>query len=100
MGRGQGVKRLRQGIVRTLTPHEVARGYVYVTQDSKLPEILETNCFEVEIDGQVYPQRRIDVSGRVFVSQIHLKKIGTSNDVRIIILSRKRLGIQVLGLSR
>ena len=56
-----------KGITRALTLHEIARGYIYVSQDRKLKEILDTTEFTVRIGNTKLENKRIDVSGRVHV---------------------------------
>ena len=94
MGIRQGVRRLRKGITRTLTRHELNRGYVYVTQDRELPEILNVKNFAVEIDGTLIEGRRISVSGRVHVKKGILGGIGTSSPVTIRVVSQRMLEIK------
>ena len=77
-----------------LTRHELNRGYVYVTQDRELPEILDVEDFSVEINGTLIESRRISVSGRVHVRRRILEAIGTSTPVTIRVVSQKMLEIK------
>ena len=94
MGKNQGIRRLRKGITRTLTRHELNRDYVYVSQDRELPEILDAKNFAVEIDGALIERRRISVSGRVHVKKAILGGIGTSTPVTIRVVSQGKLEIK------
>jgi hypothetical protein len=67
MPRGQGARRLAAGFTRRLTPSELKRGYVFISNDTSLSDILDTQNFDVEIQGKVLPNRRIDGSGRILV---------------------------------
>jgi len=95
MAPNQGVKRLKQGIFRNLSPHELARGYVYISMDKNLDDILDTNDFEVEIAGEVCSCRKIGSYGRVQIPIRLLKHIGTTGNMRIKLISRKRLSIGI-----
>ncbi len=92
MPRGQGRKRLRAGVRRPLTPHEWRRGYVYVSQDPTLEEILDTQCFTVVVAGKAIPNRRTDVSGRVHIPPSDLDALG-HGDVIIKVNSQRQLVI-------
>ena len=94
MGYNQGVSRLRGAFVRSLTPHEVKRGYIFISTDKNLPTILETNDFEVEIGGAIFSSRRLDVSGRVHVPRRILESIGTVRKLRFSLVSRQMLRIE------
>jgi len=94
MGLNQGVKRLSCGIVRRLSRHELARGYVFISLDKHLSKILDTKDFEVEIAGEICPRRRIDSQGRVQIPKRLLKNIGTTEEVHIRLVSRKRLNME------
>lgn len=73
MARGQGTHRLTAGFTRRLTHSELKRGYVFISNDKSLPDVLDTQNFEVDIEGQVLPKRHIDGSGRILVSRDLLK---------------------------
>ncbi len=96
MGTRQGVKRLREGIKRSLTPHELARGYVFISNDRHLDEVLDTRNFSVEVEGCSFPSRKLDVSGRFHIPRQYLEKIGKDNDVSITLISKNKLQINVL----
>jgi hypothetical protein len=100
MGYRQGVSRLRNGFVRCLTPHELRRGYVFVSNDRRLAEVLEANDFEVEIAGQTFPRRRLDVSGRFHVPRKVLENIGTSQELRFSLASSQKFKIELAGTSQ
>ena len=94
MGIRQGRKRLEQGITRKLTRHEIARGYVYVSQDRDLSDVLDVNNFTVIFDDTVVSNRRIDVSGRVHISRRLLTKVGLGRPITIRLTSKKYLEIE------
>ena len=98
MSSNQGVKRLYKGIVRSLYPHEIIRGYIFISKDKLLPMILDTNDFKVTIRNQVYFSRRIDVSGRVHIPRLLLRTIGTQQLLRIMLISRKEISIEPLEI--
>jgi hypothetical protein len=97
MGYKQGVSRLRNGFIRCLTRHELNRGYVFISNDKRLDEVLDTKDFEVEIGGQTFPKRRLDVSGRFHVPRKVLENIGTAQKLRFHLASRQMLKIQQAG---
>lgn len=94
MGYNQGVSRLREGFVRCLAPHEVKRGYIFISNDKNLPTILETSDFKVEVGGEPFSSRRLDVSGRVHVPRKVLESIGTVQKLRFSLASRQTLRIE------
>ena len=98
MGLNQGKNRLKRGIVRYLTPHEIKSGYVFISLDKHLSDILDVTDFEVHIFGRVFESRRIDVSGRVSISAILLKDIGPRRSLRIKRITRKRIDMDVLSV--
>lgn len=95
MGHRQGVNRLRNGFVRCLTPHELNRGYVFVSNDKRLTEVLDTKDFEVDVEGQTFTKRRLDVSGRFHVPRKILENIGTAQRLRFSLASRQRLKLKI-----
>lgn len=97
MASNQGVKRLKQGIFRHLKPHELARGYVFISMDKRLCEILDIKDFEVGIAGEICPSRKIDSYGRVHIPRHLLKNIGITEEVHIRLVSRKRLNMETVS---
>jgi len=75
-----------------LTPHERSRGYVYVSKDAAVNEILDVNCFIAEVVGKSFPNRRLDVSGRVHIPKTQLDALG-DGEVKIKVVSRTLLVI-------
>ncbi len=59
---------LRAGIRRTLTPSEVARGYIYISNDRSVRHILGTS-FVCRVGFRNLPARRLDGSGRMVVGR-------------------------------
>lgn len=94
MGYRQGVSRLQNSFVRCLAPHELKRGYIFVSSDKHLAEVLDTENFAAEIEGQTFPKRRLDVSGRFHVPRKVLEDIGTSQSLRFSLASRRNLKIE------
>ena len=94
MGYNQDVNRLSKGFVRCLAPHEIKRGYVFISNNKNLPTILETNDFEVEIGGTTFPSRRLDVSGRVHAPRRILESIGATQKLRFSLAPRQMLRIE------
>ena len=90
MPKGQA-RRLLAGVTRPLTRHEIARGYVYVSQDKGLGIALDA-WFSVEVNGKVFDDKRIDVSGRVHIPRAFLEALGDS-PVTIKIITRRQLRI-------
>lgn len=91
MARGPGIKRYVNGFTKRLTNSERKRGYVFISNDKLLPDILDTQNFEVEIEGQILPNRHIDKSGRIFVSRNILRKIKPEALWSFKLISRTRL---------
>ena len=98
MGYRQGVNRLQNSFIRCLTPHELNRGYVLVSNDKHLAEVLDIKNFEVEIKGQTFLKRRLDVSGRFHVPCRVLEDIGTSQRLRFRLASKQKLKIERVDL--
>lgn len=91
MVRGQGTKRVVKGFTRQLTNSELKRCYVFISNDKSLSDVLDTRNFEAEIEGQVLPNRRIDKSGRIFVSRDLLKRARPEGLWSFQLVSRTRL---------
>ena len=64
MAAGQGVGRIKNGIVRTFKIHEVSRGYVYLTMNKRLSEILDTEDFTAVLGDYRVMHRPIVNYGR------------------------------------
>ena len=94
MGYRQGASRLRNNFVRCLTPHELKRGYVFVSNDERLAEVLDTKDFEAKIEGQSFPKRRLDVSGRFHAPRKVLENLGTAQKLRFSLASKQMLKIE------
>lgn len=97
MDYNQGVGRLRGGFVRSLAAHEVKRGYIFISNDKNLPTILETSNFKVEIGGETFSSRRLDVSARVHVPRRVLESVGTAQKLRFSFMSRQTLRIEPIS---
>lgn len=88
-----GLIRLNRGVKRPLTPHEIVRGYVYVSKDKHLSDLLDVGSFTVEIAKQTLKDKRLDVSGRVHVPRGILESIGLKQHVTIKVVSKTKLTI-------
>lgn len=92
MGANQGVKWVREGIERKLTKHEFARGYIFLTRDVNLNDVLDVDDFTVEVDGERFPHRHVGKWGRFGVPRRFLRERFSSHDrVRLQLRSRKLL---------
>ncbi len=92
MAAHQGRKRLAIGVRRALTQHELIRGYVFVSKDKDLNEVLNTSSFILKLGEKSFPNRRIDVSGRVHVLRTELSAF-SDGYVSIRIVSQDVLSI-------
>jgi hypothetical protein len=95
MARHQGRNRLMRGFTKRLNVHELARGYVFLTRDPSLEEILNTRSFDVVVDGQRISDRSLDAYGRFWLPRQIMKNIGrrTANfliESRVLRISTKR----------
>lgn len=95
MARHQGKYRLQRGVTRPLTLHELDRGYVYISRDKALIDILNVDDFTVEVDGASFYNKRLDVSGRVHIPKQALKDI-SDGVVNIKVVSRNLMVIACL----
>ena len=94
MGIHQGLNRLLAGVTRPLTPHEMIRGYVYISQDPTVGDSLGSP-FEVDVNGIIIEAKRLDVSGRVHILRKYLEPVGPPRTVTIRLAAPKRLEIKV-----
>lgn len=88
----QGLRRLNDGIKRTLTKSEVSRGYLFVTMDKEARKKLGEK-FSVRIGHITLKDRKIDLSGRIFIGQQTSKKL--EGKILIIKLSGINLVIRI-----
>lgn len=94
MAARQGIKKLSAGIERALTAHEFARGYVFISLDRDLNDILNVDDFTATVDGVDFPGRRISSSGRVAIPRSFLNgRPRLKRTVRIELRSRQHLVI-------
>lgn len=87
------LSRLRGGYVRHLSPSEVKRGYVYISREQQLHEILCTNDLELKIADKLIASRKIDRYGRIQVPCSILRELGTNQPLHFVVVSRNRLEI-------
>lgn len=88
-----GIIRLNRGVKRPLTRHEIARGYIYVSRDKHLNDLLNIENFTVEIAKQTITDKRLDVSGRVHIPRTILEAIGLKQHITIKVASKTKLAI-------
>lgn len=76
MSKYQGRNRLIAGFTKKLNVHEVARGYIFLTRDPSLTDILRLDNFDVIFDGARIKDRSIDAYGRFWLPRETLKQMG------------------------
>ena len=89
MGKNQGIIRFKNSFIRTLTKHEVARGYVFISRDQKMSTLVDVDSFDVDFLGTLYESRKLDKYGRILISRLYLKTIGTETLLKFEIPSNK-----------
>ena len=77
-----GVERLTNGFERFLNKSELARGYVFITNDKRVEELFDLNNFEIDFDRHRFEGKRLDVSGRVHLPRSLLEAVGTDTKLR------------------
>jgi len=95
MGSGQGLLRIARGIVRPLTRYEAQRGYIYLTRDRRLSEVLDTERFDLDFCGKLFPNRRIDKWGRFQASTTAIRAVPSGARVSISIADRRMVRIEI-----
>lgn len=60
MAAGQGIRRVARGITRPLSKSEIDRGYVFLTWDRRIGELLEVDSFSVDWLGVQLECRRLN----------------------------------------
>ena len=76
MSKYQGRNRLISGFSKKLNIHEIARGYIFLTRDPSLTDILRLDNFDVILDGTRIKDRSIDAYGRSWLPRETLKVMG------------------------
>ena len=74
-----GVPRLEKRFRRPLTESEIARGYVYITRVRCLRKLFNPASFGIDFMGERFPDKRLDVSGRVHLPRALLRSVGTDS---------------------
>lgn len=97
MAKYQGNQKLLRSYIRTFKPHETQRGYVFISKDKHLPDILETKSFEVQLGSHTFSSRRIDKFGRIQIPKRYLIALGTDKRLRFSLVSRTKLKVEPLG---
>ena len=92
----QALRRLSKGIERDLTPHEMRRGYVFISNDRSVPRVIDDQYLDVEIARHLYPSRRMGVSGWVHIPRRFSYIAGLAQDLRIEIVSKKKTRFTLL----
>lgn len=90
---GVNVSRLREGYIKHLSVSEVKRGYVFISREQQLHEVLCTKEFEVKIADKLIFARKIDKYGRIQVPCTILPEIRTNQPLYFVVVSKKRLEI-------
>jgi len=91
------MKRIARGIKRRLTPYEAQRGYVFLTRDRKLGEVLDKDCFELDFCGRLFADRRIDKFGRFQVPRAVVQGVPSDAVVAIEIVNRGLIRVEVVA---
>ena len=82
----------RGSIVKTLSPSEVKRGYIFISQN--LQKDLDTDVIDIEFDGKNLPRKKLDSWGRIHVGRDVLNDAEVERKIRISICSRKKICIE------
>ena len=73
MGMNQGINRLSKGVARKLTKSELARGYLFISNDQKVKGL---PLIEIVVNGESLGKKKIDNSGRIGIGKNIVLKIG------------------------
>jgi hypothetical protein len=65
MPKYEGYNKLHLGYKRRITPTEARRGYVFISKDTAIKEVIGDKKVELFIDGISYGHRTLDKSGRI-----------------------------------
>jgi len=99
MPAGQGVARLRDGVLHTITRSEASRGYLFVSSDHLLEQVLDVHDFVLRFGSYDLPHRRIDSCGRVQVSKkVFHYRPGTRVEMKL--MNRRTLVVRSLDSER
>jgi hypothetical protein len=69
MGKNQGARRLKAGVLRKVTASEASRGYLFVTVDKKMDAKLKGNGIETLLNGKFIGKKATDSCGRIAISR-------------------------------
>jgi len=81
MGKKQGLNNLTKGFQRELTQSELSRGYLFISKDKEVIELLKEG-FNVFIDKVQLKNKKLDNSGRTVLGKQILSKF-KDNRVKI-----------------
>ena len=87
------IARWREGFIRRLCPSEVNRGYVYISRNKELQDLLCVDNFEVKIAETLLVARRIDGHGRIQIPCKLLRELGSNKLLQFEIVSKDRMEI-------
>lgn len=91
------VPRLVEGkVFRRLSPSEAERGYIYLSTDKRLREVLDTECFHLDFCGKRFANRRIDKWGRLQASTTAIRAVPSHARVSISIVDRSMVRVEVV----
>lgn len=83
MPKFEGYNKLHAGYLRNITQSEMKRGYLFVSKDSAVREIVRNNSLELFIDGESYGMKCIDKHGRVLPGKNFSKYIKNKKTIYI-----------------
>jgi hypothetical protein len=82
MPRNQGLIRLKQGVIRDLQQSELSRGYIYITMDRAILDILNDKV-TITYNGLNCGMRKIDKYGRIFPRGELAQKLKNSKNIEL-----------------
>jgi hypothetical protein len=97
MSSRQGINRIQNGIIRKLNKAELTRGYIFLTRDLAIEEILRVSDFDVKIIGKTLNNRKLDKYGRFMVPRKLMENMNGQQHYKFSVLSKKILEIDVVG---
>lgn len=92
---GNKIKELSgKGIIRPLTASETRKGYVFISNDKRLPQTLRSRGLNVIFNGKGIGLKKIDNSGRVYVGRDNLSNLTPRQMAKILLESNDKLVIK------
>lgn len=96
MPRGQVPRLVERKVVRPLTPSEIERGYMYLSTDKRLSDVLDTERFDLDFCGKLFVNRRIDKWGRFQASTTAIRAVPSDARVSISIADRRTVRVEIV----